>query len=416
MLTGRSRLRAAVTLLFGRVIYAFNWYNVGAVLPLLGRGLAASTFELGVVLGAFLLGAAVFQIPAGFAALRWGSRTVSVFALFLMGSFAVASAFAPSWPVLAVLRFGTGAGAAFFFAPALGLVTSYYPAGTRGPIIGVYVSGFSIGSGVGLFGGALIGALYGWPAALLVGGVALLVMGTLAPFGLPRLESRPPARTMRAAWDAALPVLRSRSMWALALATSGIWGGFYVAAQYFIAFAEAVHPDWSVALAAAVPTVMTLIEIPAGPIGGWLGERASEMRRTLGAWCLASGAAIVLVPFLPLGGLFALFAFLGFADGVVFTVLYLLPSYLPESRGESLALGLAFMNSIQIFLGSAVAVTFGFVAGAVGYTWAWMFAAAVSLAPVPLLIHVARRRSPTGAPALGSPTTPRAVRPPVRPA
>jgi MFS family permease len=386
------------------------------VLPLLGRQLPATAFELGLVLGAFLLGAGVFQIPAGLAALRWGNRSVSIFALFLMGAFSLASAFSPNWIVLAGFRFGAGAGAAFFFAPALGLVTSYYPPGTRGPIIGLFNAGFSVGSGVGLFGGAIVGELVGWPAALLVGGGALLAMALASPLGLPHTGPRPDRRGVRALWDAATPIFRSRSIWALALGTAGLWAAFYIAAQYFIAFASATHPEWPVALAAALPTVMIVVEIPAGPIGGWLGERSGAMHGQLIFWGAASGVGILLLPFLPLLGLVALFAFLGFADGVVFAVLYLLPSYLPEAHGETLALGLAFVNSIQIFLGSALAITFGYLVGVFGYYPAWWFTGAIALAPLPLLWLVSGRRGPVANPAVPRPAVPRAVRAPNRPA
>lgn len=391
-----GRRGAASSLMVSRVVYAFNWYNVGAVLPLLGSGLAITTPQLGIVVGSFLVGAAVFQIPAGFSALRWGNRTVSISALVLMGSLATASAFSPNWLVLAALRFGTGAGAAFFFAPALGLITSYFPPGSRGPIIGLYNSGFSIGAGVGLFGGAFLGAVFGWPIALLVGGVVLLFCAASAPFSLPPTGPPPPRRAARQLWDAATPILRSRSLWALALGTAGLWAAYYIAAQYFIQFASAVHPGWAIAVAAGIPTVMIVLEIPGGPIGGWFGERRADMHRVILTWGAASGAVFFLVPILPLQALFGVFAFLGFADGVVFAVLYLLPSYLPESRGESLSLGLSLLNSIQIFLGSGLAIAFAFVAGDFGYTAAWWFTGAVGLAPLPLLAWVTGRRGPVG--------------------
>jgi len=410
-----GRREAATSLMVARVVYAFNWYNVGAVLPLVGSGLGLSTPQLGVVVGSFLIGAAVFQIPAGFAALRWGNRTVSIFALFLMGSLATASAFSPNWLVLSALRFGTGAGAAFFFAPALGLITSYYPAGTRGPVIGLYNAGFSIGSGAGLFGGAFLGAVFGWPTALLAGGVGLLLCAATAPFTLPTAGPPPPRRAARQLWDAATPILRSRSLWALAVGTAGLWAAYYVAAQYFIQFASAVHPGWSIAVAAGIPTVMIVLEIPGGPIGGLLGERRAEMRQVILAWGIASGVALLLVPYLPLAALVGLFAFLGFADGVVFAVLYLLPSYLPESRGESLSLGLSLLNSIQIFLGSGLAIAYAFVASDFGYTAAWWFTGAIALAPLPLLAWVSGRRGPVGKGAILRSETTRALPAPNRP-
>ena len=387
----RDRPRAASSLLLARIVYAFNWYNIGAVLPFVGRSLSASTFELGVVLGAFLVGAGIFQIPAGLAAMRWGNRAVSLFALVLMGVFSLASAFTTNWVELAAARFGAGAGAAFFFSPALGLIASYYPSGEQGPMIGLFNSGFSIGSGAGLFGGYIVGQLYGWPWALAIGGIGLLAIALVGPLTLPRSAVRLPSRPLRELWLAAGPVLRSRSLWALALGTSGLWAAYYVAAQYFIEFAHEVHPGWAGLIAALVPVVMIVLEVPGGPIGGWMGERSLHIHRLLFGWGVVSGVGILAIPFLPLSALLGLFAFLGFADGVVFAVLYLVPAYLPETHGESLALGLATVNSIQIFLGSALAILFGYLAGTAGYDFAWWFAGAIALVPLPLLAWVGGR-------------------------
>ncbi|HTT44782.1 MAG TPA: MFS transporter [Thermoplasmata archaeon] len=410
-----ERRSAATSLLLARIVYAFNWFNIGAVLPILGRQLPASTFELGLILGAFLLGAGVFQVPAGIAALRWGNRTVSIFALFLMAAFSLASAFSPNWIVLALLRFGAGAGASFFFAPALGLVTSFYPVGARGPVIGLYNAGFSIGSGAGLFGGALVGEWFGWPAALLVGGVLLLAVAILGLLKLPRPTLAPERREWRRIWNATTPVLRSRSIWALSVGTAGLWAAYYIAAQYFIDFTSSVHPGWSTALAAALPTVMIVLEIPGGPLGGWLGERAGEMQRQLLYWGIACGVGILLIPYVPILGLVALFAFLGFADGIVFAILYLLPSYLPETHGETLTLGVSFIDSIQIFLGSGLAIAFGYLAEVDGYTVAWWFAGGIALAPLTLLFWVGDRRERAASLAIPRPAVARPVRVPNRP-
>ena len=392
-LDSRERRVAATMLVIGRIVYAFNWYNVGAVLPLLGKGLHAGTGQLGVVLGAFLVGAGIFQVPAGMIALRWGYRSTSIFALVLMGSFCLASAASPDWVVLALLRFGAGAGAAFFFAPALGLVSSYFPTGSRGPVIGVYNSGFAIGSAIGLFAGALIGSVQGWPWALAYGGVALLVMALGAALTIPPLPRPDVPPSWRATWTAARPILVSRNLWALAVGLTGMWAAFYIAAQYFVQFAHTVHPDWPIALAAGIPTVMIIAEVFGGPIGGWFAERRSDMRRILVLWGIASAAGVALVPFLPLFALWPLFVFLGFADGVLFAVMYLVPTYLPEGQGEFTAVAIGFLNSVQLFFGSLFAVLFGVLVGAVGFTASWVFAGALIVGFLPLLYRLRVSRS-----------------------
>lgn len=391
-----------MTLLFARAVYAFSWYNVGAVLPLIGSGLGVGTAELGIVLGSFLIGAAVFQIPAGLASLRWGNRRVSLAALALMGAFGLASAFSPDWYVLAALRFGAGAGAAFFFAPALGLVAAYYPPGSRGPIIGLYNSGFSAGAAAGLFFGALLGAAFGWSWALGVGGIGLLLAGATAAALLPPAPEPNVRRTPSQIWAVAAPVLRSRPLWALALALTGLWATFYIVAQYFVDFASHAHEGWSLALAASLPTVMIIVEIVGGPVGGWLGERFRDMRLAFLLFGIPSAVAVLLVPFLPFAGLAVMFLFLGFADGIVFAVLYLIPSYQPTARGEGLALALGLINCIQIFGGAALAIAFAFIAASWGYTDAWIFAGLVGLATLPLLRWIPGGRSPQPTPLVPS--------------
>ncbi len=369
---------------------------------MVGSALGATTPQLGIVLGSFLAGAGVFQLPAGFAALRWGNRTVSIAALAIMGVFCLASAFSPNWIVLAALRFGAGAGAAFFFAPALGLVASYYPVGSRGPVVGLYNAGFSIGSGIGLFAGAFVGAAFGWSAALAIGGVALLLATVLAPVVLPTTETPPPHRTLRELWAASRPVLVSRDLWALSLSYMGLWTAFYVAAQFFVQYAHSVHPGWTLGLAAGLPTIMIAVEILGGPLGGWFGERQLDMRVLLGVFGVAAGIAVLLIPFAGLDALVGVFVALGFLDGATFAVMYLLPTYLPETRGEGLSLGLGLLNAIQIFVGSGLAIAFAFIATYVGYTDAWILAGLFAIAPLPLLLFVRGHLAPPRGSALSS--------------
>jgi predicted MFS family arabinose efflux permease len=394
----RSRAVATGVLLSARVVYAYNWFDIGGVLPLVGTRFSIGTVDLGIVLASFLVGAAVFQLPAGYAAMRWGSRATSIVALGVMGAFALASAASPNWIVLALLRFGAGGGAAFFFAPALGLVTAYYPSGHRGFMVGAYNAAFSVGSGVGLFASALLGPTTGWALPIGLGGGLLLGVMATALFALPPTpdEARVPARWM---WAESRPVLRSLGLWGVAIGGGGLWGGFYIAAQYFVAFAHQIHPSWSLALAAAAPTIMIAVEVAGGPIGGWFGERSRDMRRALVAWGVVAGVLLAAIPFLPLAAVVAAFAVLGFSNGVTFTLLYLIPTYLPQVTVNRVALGLAFVNFVQILIGSAIALGFALVASAIGYSGGWIFAGVATLAFLPALLLSStsgRRRSPVG--------------------
>ncbi len=395
-------------LFLARVVYAFNWYDIGAVLPFVPSSFGIGTARAGIVLASFLIGAGIFQLPAGFAAMRWGNRRTAIGALAAMSACTLASAVSPTWQLLALARFGAGAGAAFFFAPALGLATSYYPAGTRGPVIGIYNAGFSVGSGVGLFAGAIVGSLYGWSWALAVGGFLLLAGTAAAALLLPRDRAGGPPAMGPHLWRRGFAVLRSRALWALALGTSGLWAAFYVAAQYFVEYSSQSHLGWSVPLAATIPTVMIAAEVPGGPIGGWFAERRGRLRTILVVSGILAGVGVALVPFYSLAAAWGVFVVLGFADGVVFAVLYLIPTYFPDLTGTEFSLGLALLNSIQIFVGSALALGFAFVADRAGFPLAWLVAGAVGAGLLPFLYWVppaprpASPRAPTAEPA--SPT------------
>lgn len=398
-----ERAAAAVLLLVARTVYAFNWYNIGALPTPIEHRFGIGTVEFGIVLGAFLLGAGLFQVPAGLAAIRWGNRTTALASLAVMGAFCLATAFSTSWEALAALRFGAGASAAFFFAPGLGFVTAYFPPGSRGPMIGTYNAGFSLGSAVGLFGGAVIAETYGWSATLAVGGILLLGVFPLVSLLLPREPAAhrgivPQGREILAA---ARPVVRSRGLWAIALGGAGLWAGFYIAAQYFVEFAHVAHPTWSLALAAAVPSAMILAEIPGGPFGGWSGERSRDMRRHLVLWGITSGGILAVLPFLSFALVWPAFVVLGFADGVTFAMFYLVPTFLPELRGRGFALSVALLNSIQIFVGSALAIAFAVIAAGLGYVAAWAFAgvASVGFLPALLMLGGVGGRSPGTVPA-----------------
>jgi predicted MFS family arabinose efflux permease len=385
------------------VVYAFNWYNVGAVLPLIGISLAANAAELSIVLGSFLVGVGIFQVPAGVLDLHWGSRRTALMGLVVMGTAGVASAFSTQILDLVILRFVAGAGAAFFFSPALSLIASYFPAGQRGPVIGLFNGGFSIGGAIGVTAGAAIGLRFGWQYALGLGGAGLLVLvlynWIVLPSELVSRATRDRTQLLAAVWR----VIRSRSIWALSLAFSGFWGAVYLVAQDFVEFVYKTHFAWGTQTAANIATVFIVMSFPGGPLGGWLAEQGWDRRWVLAIFAAGDGILIASIPFLGLYASAGVFVFVGLFDGIVFAVIYLIPSYLPESQGESLALGIAVINSIQVLLGSAIVVVFGFIAVTVGFTAAWIFAGAVTLAGLPLVLFIIPNRA--GTPRLPAPTT-----------
>ncbi|MGA9839067.1 MAG: MFS transporter, partial [Thermoplasmata archaeon] len=172
----RAVTRATWILIALRIGYAYNWFDTGPALPAIGSTFSVGTAELGLLVAAFLVGAGLVQVPAGFLALRFGARTVSIAGVALLAVAGAASAVAPSFDVLLGLRLAAGVGAALFFSPAIGLVGSLYPAGRRGLPVGTFSSAFSAGAALGIVGTSLLLPLIGWRGSLLAGGAALAVL------------------------------------------------------------------------------------------------------------------------------------------------------------------------------------------------------------------------------------------------
>ena len=99
------------------------------------------------------------------------------------------------------------------------------------------------------------------------------------------------------------------------------------------------------------------------------------------------------VPFAPLSVVVPALLALGFFDGLVFAVQYLAPAYFAEGRGEGMALAIAFINSVQVLVGSGIAIVFGFLVESNGYTAAWVFTAAITVGLLPLLLLVQRQQN-----------------------
>ena len=164
----------------------------------------------------------------------------------------------------------------------------------------------------------------------------------------------------------------------------------YIVAQDFVLFA---HNAWGTQTAANLTTLFVLTSFPGGPLGGWIAERGWDRRKVLALFAVADGAMVAAIPFLGLYPDAVVFVLMGLFDGIVFAVLYLIPSYLAESQGHGLALGIAFVNSVQVLLGSAIAVVFGFVAVSAGFTVAWVLVGGLAIALIPLLVLVAPNRA-----------------------
>ncbi|MDE1820366.1 MAG: MFS transporter [Euryarchaeota archaeon] len=389
-LSDSARTRAVGSLVASRAVYAYNWYVIGPIQGTIAMGLGVSFGEVSLYLWAFLVGAGIFQIPAGIASLRWGARRTSLFGIALMSVGAVVSAFTTSPDVFFVARLGVGVGAAFFFSPGIGLIARYYTTGGRGFGIGLFNGAFSLGAATAVLLTVILEGILGWQGALLVAGAGMALVSLENALALPALSE--PSLRFDVAVARAKEVLSCRYLWLLALALAGFWASNFAVAQYLVPWAT----QWAgmkAPTAGALDALLIATSLIGGPLGGSLAEKGRHPARLLAASAGATGLAVAALPFIPALSSLLLWPLAvagGIVSGMAFGVLYYMGTLAPIARGENVPLAVGLINSLQVFLGAFVVLGLGHELfgsqSRSGYATGWVLFGALTLIPLALLL------------------------------
>jgi MFS family permease len=368
-LSPRAAARATWVLVALRIGYAYNWFDVGPALPSIGTAFDVGPAQWGLLAAAFLVGAGLLQVPAGFLARRFGARSVSLAGVGLLAVSAAACGAAPSFLVLFVLRLVAGVGAALFFSPAIGLVASLYPVGRRGIPVGGFSSAFSAGAALGVVGSALLIPPIGWQLSLVVGGAVLGVTTLLGVVLIPGTAGAAPPKP--AARRPRLPAaLRYRGVWAIGIAFVGLEGATFATGQFLVPWGEAVE-GWTIALAGVVGMMFILPSVVGGPVGGRVAERYQNHRAQFVVVTLVAAGMLALLPWAGLALAVVLGTVFAFSYGFIYAVMYVLPHYWREVPSEEIPLAIGLLNSIQLAGGAGVSALFGAIVAVRSYAVGW---------------------------------------------
>lgn len=163
----RSSRLAVFSLLFARVIYAINWFNIASIFPHIASDFRQDVFLLGLLSSSFLIGIGLFQIPGGILAAVQGPRKTAIYGITIASSAALLCGLSQIYQ-MEILRFVVGVGMALFFGPSVTLITRYLGKGSEGLAVGLLNSAHSIGGIIGLFGWVVIADFIGWRQSLLL--------------------------------------------------------------------------------------------------------------------------------------------------------------------------------------------------------------------------------------------------------
>jgi MFS transporter, ACS family, D-galactonate transporter len=395
VLSSSRRLWSTAILLLGGALVTFVSVIVAATLPLIGTHFLTNTATLGTILGAYVAGFALFQVPAGFGALRTGARSIYLLGLLLMGGASLLCGFSGNLLELGLLRFVAGAGQALQSGTAYSLLSTYYPEGQRGKFFGIFVGVTNgIGGLLGLPASTALGVSYGWAVPFeLMGAIVLIVTG-LSFVILPAVQSTKKAEQLSAIWSMGLKIFRSKSIWGLALGLAGFTAASYTPIDYVAQYFSQVHPAWGIHTASYIAATGIGFTFPGGILGGWIGDRGFSRKRVMLCLGVVFGLLWILLPYIPLDAYWGLYAVAGIAVGLAAALTFLIPSLLEESRGEGVTLAIGLINTTQLIFTSGFLAFFGFLSVTSGFNPAWTASGLVTLALLPFLFLVASNSRP----------------------
>jgi MFS family permease len=289
------------------------------LLPVLAQSFGLSLAQVGLIRSAHRAAMAVFQIPAGLVAERFGERNLLALGTLVAGIAFVALGYAPGfWMILGVL-FLAGVGLAVQHPLCSTIISHAYPAGGRRAALGTYnfsgdVGKFAFGGVVSLallagipWQGTVIG--FGFAALLTAAAVFALLADSRAARGHAAPAPKAPGWGIRDARGFAALCL-------IEVVDSSTRTGFLT----FIAFllmARGIAESWA---AAAVPLV--LVGGMAGKLAcGLLAERLGIVRMIV-VTELATAGGILAVLALPAAAAFLLLPLLGVVLQGTSSVLY----------------------------------------------------------------------------------------------
>ncbi|HXC66236.1 MAG TPA: MFS transporter, partial [Nitrospiraceae bacterium] len=144
--------------------------------------------QIGWVFSAFVIGYALFQIPGGWLADRWGARGMLTVALIWWSvctaftAIAAVSSLASLFGIVGALmlvRFSLGVGEAVALPAFNRAVTNWFPADARGLGIGIAIGGIGLGSAITPPLAAWVMVTWGWQTVFYLASLIGIVMALL---------------------------------------------------------------------------------------------------------------------------------------------------------------------------------------------------------------------------------------------
>jgi len=170
--------------ILGGFLTPFDGSAVNIALPAMGTEFHMDAISLSWIVTAYLLAAALFLVPFGKIADIYGRKRIFLYGIAIFSIASLLMTMVPTTNLLIAVRVIQGFGGAMIFGTSVAILTSVFPPGERGKVLGIYITAVYLGLTVGPFLGGVLTQYLGWRSIFFVnvpiGIIAcLLILGKL---------------------------------------------------------------------------------------------------------------------------------------------------------------------------------------------------------------------------------------------
>jgi len=371
------------SVIFSRIAYALCWFDASAAYPQMAAKFHyPSIYVLGLVTAAFLIGAGGFQVPAGIFASRYGVSRSSLVGLLAIGLTSLASATSGNIGFQVILRFLTGIGAAFYFAPAMVVVSELLGQNRSASTIGAYNGAFSLGAALALLIFTPLSVAIDWRLPFIVTGILVIIALIENWFSFKGITNVPVGTYIEN-----LKAIKNRTIWIVIVALIGLNAAYNIVSQFGVSYSE-YYLGFSPSLSGIISALVLIGAFFGAPIGGYLSDRFGIRRQMIFAPVLVASVGILMLTLQSVylvaiaTCLFGFFCSASTSNGFAFV------TTIPEIGRKYSAVAIGLMNSISIIAGSIAAILFTPLADLLGYPTAWAIIAVVAIGFTPFVFLV----------------------------
>lgn len=159
-----SRLKRAALIIatLSSFLTPFMASSVNVALPSIGQEFGLSAVTLSWIPTAYLLAAAMFLVPFGRIADIYGRKKIFIWGVIIDALASFFGAIAGSEELLITFRVLQGIGGAMIFGTGIAILTSVFPPGERGRVLGINAAAVYSGLSLGPPASGLLTAYFGW--------------------------------------------------------------------------------------------------------------------------------------------------------------------------------------------------------------------------------------------------------------